>query len=149
MPQGTAASKHGSSRFPKTYAGKISDFQFAAFALADHGKVEHLLQVCRMAEVRAELHATCHGLGKTLIISGNRRYLDRLPVRSFHVLTKAAIQFGTAWTVDDLEAALLAVDAQPQLIQVSGCPAARVDDTERAIGEIDRHGEAVIGIQHI
>ncbi|MNL72313.1 hypothetical protein D3C87_1976060 [compost metagenome] len=90
-----------------------------------------------MTEVRVELYARCHGLGKALIVGGNRRHVDRLPGRRLDILAEASMQLGTAWTMDDLETALLTIDAQLQLVQVPGRPAAGMDDAERAIGEID------------
>ena len=36
-----------------------------------------------------------------------------------------------------LDAALVAIDAQAQLVEMAGRPAAGMDDAERAVGELD------------
>src|SRR3569833_4144487 len=46
-----------------------------------------------------------------------------------------------------LDAATLAIDAQAKLVEVARGPARRVEHAQRTIGEIDRHGEAVIGVE--
>lgn len=102
-----------------------------------------------MAEIRVGLDAACHRFCKTLVVGRHRCHLNLLPGRRLGILAEATAQFRSGRSVDDLEAALFAIDAQLQLIQMAGCPAAGVDDAEGAIGKIDRHGEAVIGIEHI
>ena len=48
-----------------------------------------------------------------------------------------------------LDTALAAIDAEPQLVHVPRGPAGGVDDAERAVVEIHRHGEAVIGVEFV
>lgn len=102
-----------------------------------------------MAEVGIRLDAACYRLGKPLVVGRHRRHLDLPPGSGLGILAEAAAQFGTAGAMDDLEAALFAIDAQLQLVQMARRPAAGMDDAERAVGEIDRHGETVIGVEHI
>ncbi len=62
-------------------------------------------------------------------------------------LRQAGAQIGPAGVVDHLDRALLAIDAEPQLVELAGRRAARLDRADRAVGEIDIHGEAVIGVE--
>ena len=62
-------------------------------------------------------------------------------------LAEADPQARAVVAVLHLDAALVAVNAQPQLVHVAGGPAAGVDHAERAVVEIRRHGEAVIGVE--
>ena len=48
-----------------------------------------------------------------------------------------------------LDAALLAIYAQPKLVEMAARPAAGMHHAEGAVGEVERHGEAVIGVELI
>ncbi len=49
----------------------------------------------------------------------------------------------------DFQAALFTVDAKLQFVEVTGRPTSGVDDAKRTVGEVDRHGEAVVGVEQI
>ena len=49
--------------------------------------------------------------------------------------------------VGDLDGALGAIDAEPQVVEVAGGEAAGMDDADGAVLEADGHGEAVVGVE--
>src|SRR5690606_21454280 len=49
--------------------------------------------------------------------------------------------------VQHFDATLVTIDAQTQLVDVPGCPAARMNDAEGTAAEGCRHDEAVVGIE--
>ncbi len=111
--------------------------------------IEHTLQIGRMAETRFQLRPVGHRAGKPLVIRLHRSRINVPPYRGFDILADGTTQARAGRCVKNFQRALVAVDTQPQLVEMTCRPAAGVNDTQRAIGIFGHHDKAVIGIQHI
>jgi len=121
--------------------------KFLVLGVRDHREIENLLEVRRVPEARLHRLAGLHGFDEPLVIGLDRRDLHLFPVAGLDIVAEADAQLAPVVPVLHLDAALLAVHAETKLVEVSRCPAGRMDDPERAVREIDRHREAVIGIE--
>src|SRR6185312_14447671 len=100
-----------------------------------------------MPEVRLLVLAAPYRAGETLVVGRHRRHVHFLPRAGLDVLAQANAQLAPVVPVLHLDAAAFAIDAEPQLVEVTGRPTRRVDHAKRAVREVDGHREAVVGIE--
>src|SRR5262245_26572234 len=94
--------------------GGLQQIELPPLLLRHDRKVEDLLQIGGVAEGRVVLLSGSDGFRKALIVGQNSRDLDVAPGGGLDILAEAAAQFGTVRAMDDLKAALFAIDAKFQ-----------------------------------
>ncbi len=111
--------------------------------------VEHLSGYWRRGGRTVPGLAGPDGLDEALVVGFDRVERNIAPCGGMDIVAEAGAQGRFAGVVDHFDRTGLAIDAQPQLVELAGRRTGCLDRPDRASGEIDIHREAVIGIEII
>src|SRR3954447_9963214 len=96
-------------------------------AIGNLRRIEHLLNRSGAQERRLLRLARADRGGEALVVRLDRIIGNVAPVRGVEIAIRAGAQIRTPGIVDHLDRTLLAIDAQPELVELTGGCAARLN----------------------